>query len=148
MNQKEHAMHPWEGMLPRKAPLANPYIPAQLPGPTVYEMPFGFIRGTVFRGLDLPFHGMANQYPKHQSCKIQLQQIKFYIQEICLYLDTHPEDEGMRENLRFYQKLCQKKEEEYIRLYGPIRKEDNLCDGGYSWINGPWPWEFSRYKEG
>ena len=45
----------WEGRLPAKAPLANPYVPFQLEDPPKYDPRKGLIRGTLFAGLDLLF---------------------------------------------------------------------------------------------
>ena len=52
------------GMLPAKAPLANPYVPFQEKDPAMYDPRKGMIRGTIYPGLDLPFMGMVNKTEK------------------------------------------------------------------------------------
>ena len=87
-NHREGGM----GRMPEMAPLANPYVPFQLENPPKYEANKGIVRGTLFPGLDLPFMGMVNCNPLPVTPKTQLQALGFAIQELALYLDTHPED--------------------------------------------------------
>jgi len=81
-----------EGKLPPMAPLANPYVPFQLPNPPRYETRKAFVRGTLFPGLDLPFMGMINKNEKPVTPMTELQTMAFAIQELALYLDTHRDD--------------------------------------------------------
>ena len=29
----------------------------------------------------------------------------------------------------------------YIAQYGPLNSDDLTPEGGYAWLNDPWPWE-------
>lgn len=144
MNRVQQSMHSWQGTQPGIAPLANAYVPFQNEDPEYHELPLGFVRGTIYTGLDLPFHDSCNQYPKHQSVKIQLQQYKFAIQELALYLDTHPGDREATEKYQAYKKLAMQKENEFTAKYGPISHNDSDGCGAYRWLESPWPWDYVR----
>ena len=94
-----------EGRLPAMAPLANPYVPFQLENPPKYEARKGLVRGTLFPGLDLPFMGTVNQKELRVTPRSELQVLRFAIQELALYLDTHRDDHEALELYRQYQEL-------------------------------------------
>ncbi len=136
------------GRLPAMAPLANPYVPYQLESPPKYEGRKALIRGTLFPGLDLPFMGMVNQQELPVTPKSELQVMGFAIQELALYLDTHPEDTEALELYRNYQRLYHKGMMAYSQGSGPLEHSMPVEDKTYSWINDPWPWEYAANKEG
>ena len=70
------------GVLPARAPLANPYVPFQDPDPPKYEARKALIRGTMFPGLDLPFLGMVNDQLKPDTLLNQLRTVNFAVQEL------------------------------------------------------------------
>ena len=70
------------GYLPNPAPLANPYVPYQKEDPPKYEDRRALIRGTLYPGLDLPFHGMVNNTEKPVTAKSQLQSLGFVLLEL------------------------------------------------------------------
>lgn len=144
MNQKHCPIQFWEGTLPPVAPLANGYVPYQEKSPEMHELPLGFIRGTIYAGLDLPFKNSVNHYPKKQNCRTRLQQTKFALQEMGLYLDTHPNDQEALEQFSAYEEMCTKEENEYCMKYGPIRRDNFNYRKNFSWENDPWPWEYMR----
>lgn len=70
-----------------------------------------------------------------------LMQTNFILDDMKLYLDTHPNDkEGMEifENARI-------KRNEYLRQYeskfGPITADSASTCGRWDWIDNPWPWQ-------
>ena len=136
-----------EGRLPAMAPLANPYVPFQLENPPKYEARKGLIRGTLFPGLDLPFMGMVNQKELPVTPKSELQVLGFAIQELALYLDTHPEDEEALELYRSYQQIYHKCMMEYNENQRPINHAMPHNGKGYTWLDDPWPWEYAANKE-
>lgn len=141
MNQNARPIQFWEGNLPPVAPLANGYVPYQAVNPEFHELPLGFVRGTIYSGLDLPFHNSVNHYPKQQDCKTRLQQIKFAMQELGLYLDTHPNDTNALNRFKGYESMCRKAEAEYCMKYGPIRRDAYAYGEAFTWENDPWPWD-------
>lgn len=135
-----------EGRLPAMAPLANPYVPFQLENPPKYEARKGWIRGTLFPGLDLPFMGMVNTREKPITPLTELQTMAFAIQELALYLDTHRNDPEALELYQTYQKLYHEGVMVYTKKYGPFNHKIPT-DGPYKWLDDPWPWEYCANKE-
>ncbi len=137
-----------EGRLPAMAPLANPYVPFQLESPPKYEARKALVRGTLFPGLDLPFMGMVNQKEKPVTPKTELQTLGFVVQELALYLDTHPQDQEALELYRQYQKMYRKCAEEFEQKFGPLNHATPMEGKEYTWPQDPWPWEYASNKEG
>ena len=135
-----------QGRLPAVAPLANAYVPFQTEKPPMYDARKGWIRGTIFPGLDLPFMGMVNQKEKKLTPMTQLQTMAFVIQELALYLDTHKDDEEALQLYQTYQKMYHQAMEEYTAECGPLNHH-TPTNGAYKWLDDPWPWEFCASKE-
>ena len=133
--------------MPAMAPLANPYVPFQLENPPRYDARKGMVRGTLFPGLDLPFHGMVNKNEKPVTLRTELQTLGFAIQELALYLDTHRCDREALELYRAYQELYRNCKKEYIKKWGPLNHMDST-EGEYAWLDDPWPWEYAANREG
>ena len=148
METRNNMQNYGEGRLPAMAPLANPYVPFQMENPPKYEARKALVRGTLFPGLDLPFMGMVNQKEKPITPKTELQVLGFAIQELALYLDTHPNDKEALELYQSYQKLYHKGMMEYTQSCGPLNHMSPTDGSKYSWINDPWPWEYSGNQEG
>ena len=147
MDTKNAEMQGREGRLPAMAPLANPYVPFQLENPPKYEGRTALVRGTLFPGLDLPFMGMVNQQEKPITPKTELQVMSFAIQELALYLDTHPNDREALEVYRTYQRLYHKAMMEYGEKHGPLNHGTPVNTPKYNWLDDPWPWEYAANKE-
>lgn len=137
-----------EGRLPAMAPLANPYVPFQKENPPKYETRKGLIRGTLFPGLDLPFMGMVNQKELPVTPKTELQVLAFAVNELALYLDTHPEDEEALQLYRTYQKMLHEGSTAYSENQMPLNHTTPVTQNKYTWLDEPWPWEFAANKEG
>lgn len=146
MNQ-ENREAAYQGRLPAVAPLANPYVPFQLENPPKYEAKKALTRGTLFPGLDLPFLGMVNKENLPATTLAELQALDFAIVELALYLDTHREDMEALGLYRKYQELYDRCREVYEKKYGPLN-HISARDGGYTWLDDPWPWELGANKEG
>ncbi len=146
MDQNKQHQNAGEGRLPAMAPLANPYVPFQMENPPKYEARKGFIRGTLFPGLDLPFMGMVNNKEKAMTPLNELQTMAFAIQELALYLDTHRDDKEALELYQTYQKLYHKGMMEYTKNVGPLNHK-TPTEGPYTWLDDPWPWEYCKNKE-
>ena len=134
------------GTLPAMAPLANPYVPFQADDPARYETGIGLVRGTIYPGLDLPFMGMANQNNLPVTPLSEVQVLAFAVQELALYLDTHPEDLEALELYRQYQELYRKCAQAYQADRRPLNHTTPGRDGEYAWLDDPWPWEFAANK--
>lgn len=137
-----------KGCLPAKAPLANPYVPFQTENPPRYEARKALVRGTLYPGLDLPFMGMVNKHEKPVTPRSELQALGFAVQELALYLDTHPEDCEALELYRTYQRMYYDAKMQYGEKCGPLTHHQPVTDRKYTWICDPWPWEYAANKEG
>ena len=54
-------------------------------------------------------------------------EVSFALDDISLYLDTHPE--------------CQQAVREYTTAYGPLNRYQVNDDNYFDWVDKPWPWE-------
>ena len=147
MNAKKPTGNYREGRLPAMAPLANPYVPFQLEGPVRYEPRKAMVRGTLYPGLDLPFMGMVNQNNLPVTPLSEVQVLAFAVQELALYLDTHPEDTEALELYRQYQQLYQKVSQAYEREKRPLNHAAPGQGDTYAWLDDPWPWEYGHNQE-
>lgn len=76
-----------------------------------------------------------------QKLFLFIHEVGFAIDDVILYLDTHPEDKQAMEYYETYKKLRRQAVSEYTRLYGPLTKDDvNSCNY-WAWVKDPWPWE-------
>lgn len=135
------------GVLPANAPLANPYVPFQQNNPPTYPAKQGVLRGTLFPGLDLPFHGMINETPLTDSQLHELQTLGFAIVELGEYLDTHEDDQEAFELFRSYVKLYKEGREKYEQMHGPLTQTSAAAAEQYVWLKDPWPWDFGANQK-
>ena len=138
------------GILPARAPLANPYVPFQQNNPPTYAAKNGVVRGTLFPGLDLPFMGKVNTKPLSDCHLHELQTLGFAVVELGEYLDTHWDDTEAFELFRSYAELYKKGKEEYEKMHGPLTQMAAAMGEKYCWLTEPWPWEYEAncHKEG
>ena len=75
-----------QGKLPCCGQLAVPYVPFQPEDPEVYQRSEALAQGTLFPGLNLPFHLKPNGDPVPQTPLSELQALEFVLVELGLYL--------------------------------------------------------------
>ena len=131
-----------DGTLPcRCAPLAFPYIPMQNQNPKRYDQRQALQQGTLFPGLDLPFHReLQSRFPAANSALSELMALDFAIDEMGLYLVTHADDQEALELYWSYIKLAKEGRKKYEAVYGTL-SQTTITEGGYRWLDDPWPWE-------
>ena len=131
-----------EGSLPHRcASLAFPYIPMQNNNPKRYEQCEALQRGTLFPGLDLPFHReMRSRFPKINTAMCELMALDFAIDELGLYLVTHSDDQEALNLYWSYIRLADEGRKKYEAMYGPLM-QTTITEGRYRWLDDPWPWE-------
>lgn len=79
-----------------------------------------------------------NNLSKKELMK-KLQALAFSINDLALYLDTHPDDDKALLLHKQYTKKYRNAYEEYQRKYGPL---SIFCPcNSWRWIASPWPWE-------
>ena len=131
-----------QGPLPECAPLALAQTPMQQSSEPAYDKRMALARGTLFPGLDLPFKAAIQartQLPN--TALVELMALDFAVKELNLYLDTHSGDQEALDLYASYIKMAREGRAKYIAQYGPLNSDDLTPEGGYAWLNDPWPWE-------
>jgi len=133
------------GSLPHRAPLAVPFVPIQGENPPQYSPAEGLNRGTIFPGLDLPFHNQVNESnPNAGTLLGEIQGLGLALTDLHLYLDTHPHDRDVVRIFEEYSYQLAAHKKRYAAEYGPLTLADAVQDGTYSWLQDPWPWEYQE----
>ena len=65
----------------------------------------------------------------------------FAIDDIVLFLDTHPDDKKALAYYYKYKTLHSEAMKEYAQNYGPLLKTQVTSENCWTWNAGPWPWE-------
>ncbi len=84
---------------------------------------------------------MNNNIQNRSALMRKIMEIDFALNEMVLFLDTHPCD---KQALSLYHKYAEKSRElkaMYNENFGPIMSSDNLSQDNWDWVHGPWPWE-------
>ena len=132
------------GELPRCAPLAAGFVPFQQNTSPKYEARDALTHGTLFPALDLPFMNIANKNNPYAETPLgELMALDFAIHELTLYLDTHKEDRDAFDMQKTLLALAREGRREYTRRYGPVSTADLEDANSYTWLTGPWPWEYN-----
>lgn len=131
-----------QGCLPAPcSPLAFPYVPVQQDNPKRYQQKEALQQGTLFPGLDLPFHReLKTRFPAANTALSELMALDFAIDELGLYLITHSDDQEALNLYWEYIRLSKEGRQKYQQMHGPLLQTD-ITEGEYRWINDPWPWD-------
>ena len=70
----------------------------------------------------------------------------FVLNDLALYLDTHPTDMNALRHYEFYQKKHEELTREYESRYGALTRKMTNDSNKWTWLDGPWPWE-REYNE-
>lgn len=81
-----------------------------------------------------------NQINQDQLLKF-IYEVGFAIDDVILYLDTHPCDTEALNYYCQYKELKQQAVEEYTRYFGPLTVDNVESNNKWAWIREPWPWE-------
>lgn len=132
------------GSLPDCGPFAVPFVVDQEKITPRYGDLQALDYGTLFPDLNLPFHLKINPAELADTPLNQLRALDFVILELGLYLDTHPYDSEAFSLFQNYVALEKAARENYVAQYGPLEQKDAAQDGAYTWVKGPWPWQYSE----
>lgn len=132
------------GTLPGCAPLAVPYVPFQQKGSQRYSHADALNNGTLYPGLNLPFHLKVNAPNVVSDPLSELQALDFVVHELVLYLDTHPDDTEAFQLYRQYAATAQEARRQYEAANGPLTAANPGNAGRYVWPDDPWPWNLSQ----
>lgn len=123
----------------------------------IYDEVHALRNGTIFGELNRPFyvtvtnedslHAEKNLNPE-QEMLLQIQRVGFVLDDLRLYLDTHPED---KEALQLFKEMLKRKRKfmrEFALQYYPLAEEcmeviykENPESECYCWAEGKIPWE-------
>ena len=147
-NVHPHACGVMEGSMPGTcANLAFPYIPMQNKNAQRYDAADALAAGTLFPGLNLPFFKAVKSRMNTDNTPLcELMALGFTINELGLYLDTHPDDSEALTLYTKYVQLFQEGRSRYESMYGPLQ-QTAVTEAGYTWLNDPWPWEYDGGKK-
>ena len=135
------------GTLPTCAPLGIATIPMQQCSTPKYDAGQALARGTLFPGLDLPFMNMVNTGDAAGTPLGELMALGFVVDEMRLYMDTHPNDAEAFASLKEMIAMAREAHKRYVKKYGPVAFDDVALSDTYTWIDNPWPWNYPS-KEG
>ena len=92
---------------------------------------------------------MNNCCCQEQKCKESLlneiMSLNFAINDLVLYLDTHPGDLCAIKMHSEYSEKVQNLIEEYQKMYGPLTVNFTSDGNCWRWSEEPWPWERGTY---
>ena len=142
--------------------LAITSVPVQNWG-ELYDQDEALKTGTVFKDLDLPFFAAEQvsaegssvmeslKSPEEKECSekmLEIQKISFIMDDLRLYLDTHPDDTDALTMLKDVLKRRKQAMSEFASRFYPLTMdcmaeldERNLSSACYCWQEGAAPWE-------
>ena len=98
--------------------------------PPRYDQREALQQGTLFPGLDLPFHKeLRSRFPAANSALSELMALDFAIDELGLYLVTHADDKEVLELYWKYIALAKEGRARYQEQYGPLT-QTAVTEGG------------------
>lgn len=87
--------------------------------------------------------GCQDNRPDQAELLNFINEVSFAVNDILLYLDTHPCDE---EALAFYRENVAKRNaalKKYAKFFSPLTVDtaDDAASDSWTWVTSPWPWE-------
>lgn len=80
----------------------------------------------------------------NENAKILMREIdraSFAVDDITLYLDTHPEDQNALSYYHYVADLRRNAVNAYESQFGPLTIDGVRDQNKWTWITGRWPWE-------
>lgn len=114
----------------------------------IADSQIGFKRGNLFSNLYDEYKNYKPQELKvsneREDLILQIDENRFAIIELGLYLDLYPNDINALNKYNSYLK----KEKELITIYeskyGPMTLNSQVQTNTWLWNNSPWPWEVQK----
>ena len=133
------------GTLPSCAPLATGYVPFQQKDPQRYDQRDALSNGTLFPGLNLPFHLAVLGSKVPSGIRADLQALCFVVEELGLYLDTHPDDAEAFALFKQFAQMAKDAKAAVETANGPLTQKNTAKFDKYSsWLKEPWPWNYEE----
>lgn len=72
-----------------------------------------------------------------------INEVSFAVDDVKLYLDTHPCDEKALAYFEKYSRMRNEALREYAENYGPLTVDTAIYSDSenWNWIDEPWPWQ-------
>ncbi|MCI6012135.1 MAG: spore coat protein CotJB [Firmicutes bacterium] len=74
----------------------------------------------------------------------RVQEADFVLDDVALFLDTHPSCQAALRFFMEYQKEYTEAMAAFESQFGPLTAEDVDTTQGWTWVQGPWPWEMEE----
>ena len=132
------------GPLPSCAPLATGYVPRQQKDSQRYDQRDALSNGTLYPGLNLPFHLAVRGSSVPAGTLSDYQALCFVVQELALYLDTHPDDTEAFSLFKQFSQMKKDARKAAENVAGPFTLKSAAAGEKYSWLNDPWPWNYEE----
>ncbi len=84
---------------------------------------------------------MMKNLNAQQSLLRRLQIQGFALDDVKLFLDTHPDNQLALDYYNKYQAMRDQTYKEYTDTYGPMSAERANVTDRWTWVDTPWPWE-------
>lgn len=79
---------------------------------------------------------------EQQACLLCVMAEGFALDEVRLFLDTHPGEAEALQYLAQRQAACRAAKENYVARFAPLQIDDPSAAGDDAWVRAPWPWEW------
>ena len=132
------------GTLPSCAGLSVPYVPFQQNNPKKYAQSEALSNGTLFPGLNLPFHLAVEGSSLPATPLAELQALEFVVLELNLYLDTHKDDAEAFAMFKQFSAMEKAAKAAYESKYGPVTAQAAATGDSFQWLSDSWPWNYSQ----
>ncbi|MDF2949880.1 MAG: spore coat protein CotJB [Sedimentibacter sp.] len=74
--------------------------------------------------------------------KRELSAVHMMLEELQLYLNTHPSDRDAIAKRNLFAKQYKGLKDEFNKSYGMISQDDSFSPYPWQWVDEPWPWEY------
>lgn len=116
--------------------------------------------GTIFKELDKPFfaadaliqtlentpqNSISSQQDDRECLLSKINQVSFVLDDLTLYLDTHPKDQNALQMFTEFSKKRDLLKKDFAKKHYPLTRdclaECKVDHDGFCWQEGPIPWE-------
>lgn len=93
--------------------------------------------------MELPEEKKCPRDCKREEMIMKVRELDFAVEELALYLNTHPDDRKALCLHNNYARQLKDAKDKYQRAYGPLTS--NYPCNKWRWLENPWPWERGNY---
>ena len=101
------------------------------------------VQEAVLPSMELPEQKACPRDCKREEMIMKVRELDFAVEDISLYLNTHPDDRRALCLHNTYANQLRDVKDKYQKVYGPLTI-DFPCNR-WTWLEDPWPWERGNY---